>query len=288
MKHIIDISAVFFRYYFAPGPVVINDEGYDVSALLSSLRWLLKPEFLPAESTICCFDESLGTGFRHELDPEYKANRPLPTEDIIYQLSALKLVCETLGFAVLASDELEADDLIATAIQCYSVDPCVIHSRDKDLRQLLIEGRVTMQDVATNQIWTQKRLEEEVGLAPQQIPLYLAMVGDVSDNIPGVPGIGDKTALRLLQAYEDWPQIMDAVHSDDILPVRGSARIKQNILEYQDRIVLNLKLTQLKVLKDQTLRFKVRTSDQIDELMAQCEVLGIAHRLKKPLQRLTS
>jgi 5'-3' exonuclease len=280
--HLIDISAVFFRYYFAPSPTIVNDDGFDIAALLFSLRWLCKTEFFSDDITVACFDESLGSGFRHQLDKDYKANRALPTQDIIYQLTALKVFCQHLGFAVLASTELEADDLIGAAAIKLEQHFCTIHSRDKDLRQLL-NSHVQMKDLMTDKIWDEASLYAETQLTANQVALYLALMGDSSDNIIGLPGIGDKTARALLTEYKTWDGIKTAVASGDKLPIRGSQRICNTIQEYQHLVDHNLQLTQLKtdVSVDLTTRpFKQKNFAMIEALAHE---FGIHSKLKKAL-----
>ncbi len=245
--HLIDASAVFFRYYFAPGPEIFNEDGWDVGALLGATRWLLsQTEFFDEQTQVVAtaFDESLGTGYRHTLDPDYKANRPLPTEDIIYQFSALKAICEALGFQVLASDTYEADDLIAVIAKQLPDHATRLHSRDKDLRQLL-DAHTELVDFVSGKVWSQERLLEEEGLTPEQIPLYLALVGDASDNITGVPSVGDKTAKTLISAYGSWQGIQAALASEAPIPVRGAKRIAQNLMDHAQQVPHNLSLTLL-------------------------------------------
>lgn len=279
---LIDISAVFFRYYFAPGPVIINDDGWDVAALLFSLRWLCQDSLFESDITIAAFDESLGTGFRHQLDEDYKANRVLPTDDIIYQLTALKTFCEYMGFCVLASDNLEADDLIGAASVQLIDYQCVIRSRDKDLRQLICTN-VIMQDLMTDKIWDLDSLKSETNLSPDQVPLYLALMGDSSDNIVGLPGIGDKTARALLLEYGNWNGIKEAVLAQQPLPVRGSNRISQTLIDYHDLVEHNLKLTRLKT--DDAINFdkQVFNQENLDVINALAQQFGIHSKLKKAL-----
>ena len=278
--HLIDISAVFFRYYFAPGPVIENEDGWDIAALLFSLRWLCKPEFFEGDLTVAAFDESLGTGFRHKLDEDYKANRALPTDDIVYQLSALKVFCEYLGFAVVASEEVEADDLIGAASIQLNNHNSVIHSRDKDLRQL-VSPQVIMKDIMTDKIWNEASLLEDTGLTPDQVALYLALMGDSSDNIVGLPGIGDKTARALLTEYKDWTGILAAANSGTKLPIRGSDRICNTLNEYEALVEHNLLLTQLKT--DDILDLSVLPFDQENYVMVEAlaEQFGLRSKLKK-------
>lgn len=283
--HLIDISAVFFRYYFAPGPSIVNDEGWEVYPLLASLRWLVQLAFFHAHVTVAAFDESLGSCFRHDLDPEYKANRALPSEDIIYQLSLLKSFCEHMGFMVLAGDEFEADDYIASCIDPLSDAQVTIHSRDKDLRQLLAPS-VTMQDSANGSVWDEARLMTEVGLKPEQIVDFLSLVGDASDNIEGVPGVGVKTATCLLQHYGSASQVYAAIDAGDALPVRGAKRIQTALLENKPRLGLNQQLTRLR--KDIPVSLAPLAFNQDNYLFidALTQELGIHRPMKKALETL--
>jgi len=273
--HLVDVSSLFFRYYFAPGRSLVNEEGWEVGALAHTVNWLVKDEFLSADVVVVAFDESLGTGFRHELDDDYKANRPLPTEDIVYQLTLLKHFCEALGYCVLASEEFEADDLLASAIASLNGFECTVHSRDKDLRQL-ISATASVVDPVSGQVWTERALWEEMKLTPDQIPLYLALMGDSSDNITGLPGIGDKTAKALLLDCPNLPDLMSTVESGGALNVRGAKRVAETIIEYEDLIHHNLKLTELTKHAPVVVPALDRDLDLPDVFDALCERFGIA------------
>ena len=281
--HLIDISAVFFRYYFAPGPSIETDDGWEVYPLLATLRWLVQPKFFNADVTVAAFDESLGTCFRHELDPNYKANRAQPTEDILYQLSLLKSFCEHLGFVVLAGEDFEADDYIASSVEQLAHHQITIHSRDKDLRQLL-SAQVVQQDNVTNVIWDEAYLHQEQGLKPNQIVDYLALMGDASDFIEGVPGVGAKTATSLLQAYGDYQGIYQVIDSGVCLSVRGAARIAQSLIEHKERVLLNRQLTQLRRDIPIQLNSLVFNQDNYLFVYALIEQLGLLRPFNKQLE----
>lgn len=283
--HLIDISAVFFRYYFAPAPSIVTDDGWEVYPLLASLRWLVDAKFINADVTVAAFDESLGTCFRHELDPDYKANRALPTDDILYQLSLLKSFCEHLGFVVMAGEEFEADDYIATSVNLLEGFDITIHSRDKDLRQLL-SPNVIMQDNATQAIWDVERLKTELGLAPSQIVDYLALMGDTSDFIHGVPGIGAKTAAKLLQSYGDVNGIYQVIEQEVVLNVRGASRVAQSLIEHEDRVLLNQQLVALRGDIPVTLDALEFDQDSYLFVYALIEQLGLLRPFNKQLELL--
>ena len=281
--HLVDVCAVFFRFYFSSAPEYTNDDGWDVSSLMAMIRWLSKDQFFSGDKVVLAFDESLGSGFRHRIDENYKANRALPTEDIVYQLTLLKSVAQYLGFVVLASNEFEADDLIASAVNHCKGDECIIYSRDKDLKQLLNKD-VRLLDFTNNTHWTPEYLVSQMEIEPDQVPLYLAMVGDASDNIQGVKGIGDKTARLLLQGGKCWPELLETVQSEQPLGIRGEARIKSNMVESTGLIEKNLSLTLLRKDAPISLECEPLTIENWQILNALLKQINIHKPLKKPLE----
>ncbi len=281
--HIVDVCAVFFRHYFSSTPVFMNEQGWDVSALMACTRWLCQKQFLESNLVVLAFDESLGTGFRHKLDENYKANRALPSDDVIYQLTLLKDIAQLMGFVVLASEEFEADDLIASSISQLDKHTCVIYSRDKDLQQLLSDS-VSLLDFSNNKIRTAESLLDTTGLMPEQIPLYLALMGDASDNIQGVVGVGDKTARGLLIKYKTWAGLLSAIDSGVSLPVRGAERIAKAVFEHKDRVQKNLLLTQLRRDVPVSLTSSLFNQESWQVLNALLTQLNINKALKSPLK----
>ncbi len=279
---LVDVCSVFFRYYFSSQPAIINDQGWDVSALLATTRWLCKKEFFESNMVVLAFDESLGSGFRHGINPHYKANRALPGEDIIYQLELLKSIAQYLGFVGLASDEFEADDLIASAIAQLPDYECTIHTRDKDLRQL-VNDRVSVLDISNDMRWTPQTVVEHMSITPGQVALYLALVGDSSDNIAGVPRVGDKTARALLQAFSDWPSLLEYLQHNDTLPLKGGPRIRQSLLASEKLVDENLTLTCLRVDAPVSLQSQSITRENWQILNALLEHLNLHIPLKKSM-----
>ena len=208
---LIDSSIYIFRSYFTlPEKWHAGENGYPTQAVYGFTQFLLnllksqKPEFI-----FCAFDESLKTGFRHQLSPDYKANRQLPDPALAFQLNACRQVCRTLGICEMASANYEADDLIAsmaTKIRASNIQP-VILSRDKDLMQIVKAGDLYW-DFGKSQPKNQVQLEQILGIRCQQMADYLALVGDASDNISGVPGIGAKTARELLAHFSSIDEII--------------------------------------------------------------------------------
>lgn len=152
-----------------------------------------------------------GSHFRHELYAEYKSNRPQAPEELKQQFEPTKTMLRRLGIRVEVSQKAEADDYIASLAKKYSAErPVVIVGMDKDLKQCLNEN-VVMWDPASKEekIVTLQSFTEETGLMPGQWPDVQALIGDSSDNIPGVKGIGEKTAIKLFQDFPNLESIRD-------------------------------------------------------------------------------
>jgi 5'-3' exonuclease len=246
--YLIDCSIYFFRYYFSELPSRLSESGREVSSVLAFTQWLLR--FLESENPkyiAACFDESLGTCFRNDIDPDYKANRALPDESLAFELLAIKKVCELMGLPTYASDRYEADDLIASLAhharaKKYQVS---VVSRDKDLGQLLLSEQDELWDAPKGQRLTANDLQSQFGVKPTLIADFLAIVGDPVDNIYGVPGIGKKTAAALLQSYDSWQELKQQLELVAKSDLRGAKRISFLLEEYRDIVDQNLKLTKL-------------------------------------------
>ncbi len=149
------------------------------------------------------FDDSLATSFRNRIYPPYKANREPAPPDLALQFERCRELCEHLGVAWFASPEYEADDIIGTLATRLRAEGlrCTMVTRDKDMAQLVREGDVYW-DYAGNARYYYRDIAERFGVQPERYADYLALTGDAVDNIPGVPGIGPKTAAVLLRAFE--------------------------------------------------------------------------------------
>ncbi len=247
---LIDASIYFFRYYFSPRPEHRSKSGREVSSALAFVSWLLRLlEQEQPEELALCFDESLGTGFRHGLDSTYKAQRALPDEALIYELLAVKHFAEHAGLACFASSVFEADDLIASLAKgAHSRQRSpVIVSRDKDLGQLLTaQSGALLWDYGFGDPLHRDEFTARYGVEPESWALYLALVGDPIDNIQGVTGVGPKSAAIMLRAYPDWAELQAHVHALETLELRCAKRLAQAISAQQARVSLNLQLTTLR------------------------------------------
>jgi len=233
---LLDGSIYFFRGYFGVPDTLVDDAGEPcggihgfASALVAAL--VRHPQCPGAVA----FDESLGTCFRNELYPAYKANRAPPDDNIIYQFDQCARLCELLGVARYASTRFEADDILAT-LASRSRKECIIYSKDKDLRQLVTE-KCTLRDLLSDSGFDASGFWHEYGFKPALFPDYQALVGDTSDNVPGVPGLGPKTASTLVQRYGGLEAIMKSVDrwSADKVGVPSTGKLAASLTEHAEQ-----------------------------------------------------
>jgi 5'-3' exonuclease len=242
---LIDSSIYIFKSYFTlPEKWHADETGYSTHALYGFANFLLEllkkqqPQFI-----FCAFDESLQTGFRHQLCPNYKINRELPDEALAFQLNACRQLCRVLGITEMASNQYEADDLLgamAKQVRSAEMQPVIV-TRDKDLTQIIQQGDLFW-DIGKSQPKDYKQLERELGVGCHQMADYLALVGDNSDSIAGVPGVGPKTARELLSWMPTVEHIIE--NSDQLgdLPIRGAARLSDKIVDNQKQLLLSRQL----------------------------------------------
>lgn len=226
--YLIDGFAQFFRAYHAirtpmTSPVTKEPTNMTfgfVGMLLKLLRGEGKmggpPDYVAVVIDVSGDRET----FRSELYPEYKATRDAPPEDLMPQVERALAILESLGVPVIGAEGFEADDAIATIASTFSEQhPDVrvrIVSKDKDLKQLLGAGSppTEMYDVHTDELITAESLREETGLAPAQVIDMLALMGDTVDNVPGVPGVGPKTAAQLIAEFGDLDAVIEEVRAE--------------------------------------------------------------------------
>ena len=199
---LIDGSSYLYRAFHAMPPLTTS-KGLPTGAVkgvTNMLRNLRKEN--PDSYYLAIFDAK-GKNFRHTIYPDYKANRPPMPMELREQLSPLKEICNAMGMPVIEVPGVEADDVIATlAIEGSNKGmPVVISSLDKDLMQLVKDPMVEMMNTMNKQIYNEAGVEKKFGVKPDQIIDYLALVGDSSDNIPGVSKVGPKTAVKWLNEF---------------------------------------------------------------------------------------
>ncbi len=237
---IIDTFGFFFRNYYAL-PNLRNKDGFPTGLLtgFANFIYTLKEE-LGSDYILFALD-SKGKTFRHEIDENYKATRPEAPEDLKKQLPVAISWIEKMGFKCFAQDNYEADDIIASAVKFAKKHDIRVRivSHDKDLYQLIDDDTVTMYDPIKKIDINEQMCIEKYGVHPTKIGDYLAIVGDSADNIPGVKGIGDKGARKLLSQFGSLEEIYENL--DKI----SNPRTKKLLLEGKESAFLSKKLVQL-------------------------------------------
>ena len=208
--YVMDGNAFLFRGYFANSRMTRTD-GFPTGALFIVGRVLLKLLREERPKHFAFIMDGHGRHFRHEIFPPYKANRPAAPEELIMQIEPLQKMVRALGMKVVVSEQCEADDCIASLAAKYGKErPIIIVGVDKDLRQCLTPN-VVMWDPAAKEekLVTLDSFREETGLEPEQWPDVQALIGDASDNVPGVKGIGEKTAEKLFREFRSLEDVRD-------------------------------------------------------------------------------
>ncbi len=222
--YLVDASIYVFRAWHSLPDQFQDAQGWPTNAVHGFARFLL--DLLERERPqhiAIAFDEALDSGFRHRLYPAYKANRDPAPEALKRQFVHCKALCAALGLAVLAHHEYEADDLIGSALHVHrSSHRGVIISADKDLSQLLADHDEQW-DYARNQRWNVAGVKARHGVHAHQIADYLALCGDAVDNIPGISGVGSKSAAVLLAHFGSMDALYERLDEVPFLRLRGAA-----------------------------------------------------------------
>jgi len=211
---LVDGSGYIFRAYYALPPMN-NPDGIPINAVYGFTNMMVKliEDFNPQD--ICVLFDFGRETFRNEIYANYKANRTSPPEDLIPQFDLIKQASRSIGLPTIEMEGFEADDLIATFVQKAKKTnkEVIIVSSDKDLMQL-VENDVIMLDPMKNLWIDENKVKEKFGVSPDKVIDVQALAGDSSDNIPGVPGIGLKTAQRIIIDLKD--KVTKSAISDEI------------------------------------------------------------------------
>ena len=201
---LVDGTAFLFRSYFSTiSQNLTNESGFPTGAMFGVVNAIKHLQRKYHGSKLIMIFDAKGTNFRHEIFPEYKANRSPAHDDLIVQIEPLYQIVRAMGFHFLCEDGVEADDVIAT-LSKYANDKgieTIIASGDKDLFQLV--GDNIKQLDMKGKLFSEEDVKDKMGVMPSQILDLLALTGDTSDNIPGVPSVGPKTAAKWLELYKD-------------------------------------------------------------------------------------
>ncbi len=249
---LVDGSSYLYRAFHALPPLATSD-GQPTGAVHGVLNMLnkLRRELAPARMAVV-FDAP-GKTFRDELFAQYKANRPPMPDELKRQVQPLLEAVEAGGWPLLQVDGVEADDVIGTLARRAAAGgmDVLIVSGDKDLAQL-VDEHISLVDTMPRgrsqapRVTDQDGVKQRFGVRPDQIIDYLALVGDSSDNIPGVPGIGEKTARALLSHYEHIDDLLADIDGVAKLAIRGAQSLARRIAENRDRLLLSRKLATIR------------------------------------------
>lgn len=245
---LVDGFNLAYRSFYAM-PDLKRSDSFPTQALHGWIRTVWK--FLEGKiaDEVWVFFDLGGSQARLALMPEYKANRPPMPEDLVQQIPLLKDLCQLMGHGIIEESGIEADDLLATVALKFSNEGHHVHmiSSDKDFSQLLHHANIhqwvpppTMNIKLGWQCWDAQAVEAKFGVTPMQIVDYLSLIGDTADNIPGIEGVGPKTAAKWLKNYQSLEGILKNI--DHLTP----ERFRKLLTEKQTGLHLNQQLIQLK------------------------------------------
>lgn len=243
--YLVDASMYVFRAWHSMPDEFHDADGWPTNAVHGFARFLL--ELLERERPrhiAIAFDEALDSCFRNALYPAYKANRDPAPPELKRQFAWCKALCRALGLPTLAHCDFEADDLIGAAVHRSRREGfrSVIVSADKDLSQLL-DAQDQQYDFAKGQRWGADGVKARQGVHAHQVADYLALTGDAVDNIPGVTGIGAKTAAVLLAHFGSLDALLARIDEIAFLRLRGAAGIALRLREQREHALLWRQLT---------------------------------------------
>jgi DNA polymerase I len=243
--YLLDASLYIFRAYHSLDPDWHDREGsptHAVHGFTNTLLTLLERQ--APQAIAVCFDEAFDHSFRNELYPRYKSNREPPTEELVKQFAYCKRVAAALGLCVLANHRYEADDLIGSLAAKLKVagHKTTILSVDKDLGQLLHE-LAEQWDFTKGQAYGPQGVFEKFGVLPERMAELQALTGDSVDNIPGVAGVGPKTAAALLCHFGSLDNLLARLDEVPYLRVRGAAQLYPKLKASVAQIALARQLT---------------------------------------------
>ncbi|HEX8952243.1 MAG TPA: DNA polymerase, partial [Polyangia bacterium] len=289
--YLVDGSGFIFRAYHALPPLTTK-AGLSTGAVYGFTQMLIKLETDHRPSHLAVVFDKGSTSFRNELFSEYKANRTEPPDDLKPQFGLVRKVVETFNIPVLEAVGFEADDLIATLVRQARErgQRVVVVSSDKDLMQLVADGKVVLHDTMKNVphgfTYGEKEVEEKFGVPPGKLGDVLALMGDSVDNVPGVPGVGPKTAAALIQKFGSIENLI--AHVDDIAGVeglRGAKSVAEKIKAHVEAVRLSRQLVslddhvQVPVELDALVR-KEPDMAKVEALLRELEFVRLLERLK--------
>ena len=234
--YLIDASIYVFRAWFSLPDSILNGDAKPVNAVYGYAYFLCQLLEQTSPSHIAAaFDESLNSSFRNTIYPDYKSNRESAPEDLKYQFQLCRKLTDVLGIRSFSSKRYEADDLIGSLAKRMRKNNFKITfvTTDKDLSQLVKRGD-TFWNYAKDQRHSYVRCKKSFGVKPEQMIDLLSLAGDSIDNIPGVPGIGNKTAITLLEKYGSLTSIYKNIDKVLTSNIRGAQRVHDLLIENKE------------------------------------------------------
>lgn len=266
---LVDGSSYLYRAYHAFPPLT-NSQGEPTGAMYGVLNMLRSLIIQYKPSHVAVVFDAKGKTFRDELYEEYKSNRPPMPDDLREQIAPLHEMVQAMGLPLLSISGVEADDVIGTLALKAAADgrDVLISTGDKDMAQL-VTPKITLINTMTNVILGPDEVKEKYGVPPELIIDFLALMGDSSDNIPGVPGVGEKTALGLLQGLGSLEDIYQQLDNIATLSFRGAKTLGAKMAEHEKVAKLSYKLATIKtdVELDKTFDDLVVKEPNLDQLL---------------------
>ncbi len=287
--YLVDASVYVFRAWFSMPDRFEDAAGRPTNAVYGFARFLCELiEQTEASDIAVAFDESLTSSFRNEIYPDYKANRDPAPDDLKRQFAWCKDLARLMGLPIYAHERYEADDLIATLAttsRARGQNVCVV-TGDKDLAQLVHDGDHWW-DFARNRRFDSEGVLGHFGVRPDQIADYLALTGDAVDNIPGVPGVGPKTAAALLGHFGSLDAIYARLEEIAWLTLRGAKSLGAKLREHESAARLARQLTGLEEAIDELgeAPMVTRNAGNGDLLDALLDGLNFGRPLRERLHR---
>ena len=239
---LVDGSSYIYRAFHALPPLSTStgEPTWVIHGVISMLKKLQTT--YPSHHIVIIFDAK-GKNFRHELYPDYKAHRAVMPDELIQQIEPLYAIIKAMGLPVIMQEGIEADDIIGTLATTFtsSGKSVIISTGDKDFAQL-VNTHITLIDTMKHTTLDIQSVEQKFGVPPHLIVDFLALQGDSSDNIPGVPKVGKKTACLLLCHLGGLEAIYHKINQVPTLPIRGARTLVDRLLTYKEQAFLSYKL----------------------------------------------
>ncbi|MGH8186072.1 MAG: 5'-3' exonuclease [Steroidobacteraceae bacterium] len=290
MLYLIDASIFVFRAYHSV-PIAVTDlDGNPVNALHGFARFIgdLIEQVRPEHMAVA-FDATLVRSFRNQLFPAYKANREPAPENLKRQFPLCRQMCEALGVRTFLSPGYEADDIVGTLATRMreAGQRVVLVTRDKDLAQLVRPGDEYWDYIGAERFGYDD-IAERFGVLPERMACFLAVTGDAVDNIPGVPGIGRKTASLLFRHFESLAQIYDDLDRVLKLKLRNAGFVAGQLRDHRESVFLARQLTAIAcdMPLDADLHFLARRAPDLDALNAFYDTIGFGRLLRNQAERI--